>query len=566
MNRFLGSLLAVFALALSACASPADAAGNRLKLVVFKQGATASLATEVTPGAGGAWAAWDITTFPEAFTAVNGGTTSVITTANFVPYQTSNGTTRVKIGAYHEPTALEYAAGHADNMEKVGMACDGGSIAYATERTGSHGEFEFDVLPAGADRLVECRWAAFATTGIPRTGTTYFNSNAGGTLPAHTLIVDDDGSNVAGCGEGGAAPACQTLWYARNQMSAWGASHGWSAAGSGTVGGGTLCLMPGTYRWGNTTELTTYETGNQYLTIKPCPGVTRAQVVINGHTDKSQNFYDFNAGGVGDGSGTNACGADTVSSTPSGMRTRRVHLQNVTTNCLVIWNLATWTGGINWLEDIDAIAPYPLLANPNVLFMVAGGTGASSYFTRVTARGIDDYSGWAQTYQRAALVQDSTATGTYADELFGAYNVYGFTSRNLDGQLGAHPDLWQWPNGESAAYSVMVDITGTDNLNAQLIFGGTAGQTQYEAAFVGWNIDNQTNLRFPPNTSNLFYVGGAWNHVFFLDNTFGNGGKLGPNVTGTTEVHFVDNTCVGDTTLGWANGGGMTFRGGTCTN
>ncbi|WP_332771617.1 hypothetical protein [Phenylobacterium sp.] len=337
-------------------AFPVQAAvGNGLALRVFHSGGYGSVLMpgSTTPGANG------VSNYTASVPGEQGSDPMAlgygrppIASWNVPQFMTVTAPIKIGVVAFKPSSDAEYngGAGVISNISYVDFNCDGGPPAGgATVRSMSMTmnddsdtvEYWVELDPENfSDGLHECQAVVVPTTGIGKglqgtfditTNNTldrslFITTNKSGTYPADTRYVATTGTNFStggGCGQTSATP-CANIGYAKERIQ----------SALGQVGGGLICVAPGTYSMGMPVDNQTRSAPNEYLTVDSCgPGGTKENVILN-RIDS-----------------------------PSGLRARKLRLQNVT------WDMrgAPGGGGINnggggddaliWAHNVTWIGP-----------------------------------------------------------------------------------------------------------------------------------------------------------------------------------------------------------------
>lgn len=501
----------------------------------------------VTPGAAkvGGWAS-----IPQPADA-NGSSRQVIGAWNMVPWQTFDGRAQLAAVAFQAPTKAEYAAGVRNAIAKVSFACAGGpwtDVAAPVAYNG-HQQYVAEVDTAALpDGEFECRFIAYPTTGraLVAQGTTIgYKAPISSILlfanhkrSLHTALRYADargGSDGPGCGAS-AKTACQTLAGARDEL---------SKAMGGDVGGGVVCAMPGSYKWGRDDESPNLP-ARRWMTVRPCDRVARDQVVID------------------------SLGLRTVA---RGLGPQKVHVQGVTTRVRLAGNdgrildVGQDRGGSNnqpvayiWTEDVKTVGN-----RSNADSQVSGDRWLGAYLTRPEITG----TGNAALY--ATLIQDGVFHGLTNDVMNNARTVIGAKIYNLRQDncdkatnprcpfLSNHSDLYQI-NGD-VRNIVLYDIEAhADFLGYQWLLTNNFSAT--DMAFVnvkGGNSPRENrknhlwNLNGPGSGTNIFVLNSAWEGHFhvpdwpFVDSTWVDTkcmGSWGPTAAARSGLIFLgSNSC-----------------------
>lgn len=545
MKRTITGLLTALALCLAGCNSAQAANGSRLKLLL-KGGVNSTL---IVPGAG--WSG--VTPTPGA---INGGTTNAIAAWSNVPYETFTDTYTLRVGAAHEPTADQYAVGNVDDITRVAFACEGGPWTSVSTRTGPHDEFEAVVNAAsiGSDKQIECRAIAYPATGVPfvlqgtpgyATSTSLLlNANAGGTLPYQLRYVGPAGVDGSGCGTTSGAP-CLTITGARDQMKA--------TMLGGDIGGGHICLLAGSYKYGKEGENPTanqFPSATQWVTIEPCAGVSKAAAIINSNTAK-------------------------VSSAYRGAGFKKLHVKGVTVTPISTSGPQMFTSNTNniayfWFDDVTYTGPGVTVGNSTIR-----GSNFTPYGTNLVA------SNSYQCFPYFAMLRDSTCHGISADVISNNRAVFGLTVYDVDAACvvpegggacsNSHPDTFELigSTGVTLQNVYFKDITAVSNMQSQIIFndGPSTGSADIWADFA--LVDLTLNNQSPSfNPSFLWQWGGVMRHgvVQGVDLQAGNIKLNGTSASASvvTDLFFVNTLCGTDPSVNLSSG--VTFFGGTCTN
>jgi hypothetical protein len=193
----------------------------------------------------------------------------VIARWDCVPYQTTAGTLRLGVVAFH-----------IEDIDRVEFAVDGGPWVEVAEPSinSDSGVVEYHT-PITASRFSdgphELRAIAYPVNGVPRVlSGMFFNANSGETLPGEVRYASAAG-NDSNDGLTSGTPKLRIAAAARSIYD----------AQSNTADGGTVYLLAGEYEIDGPTGGELIENTDAWLTITPAPGVTRAEVTITSVSD-----------------------------------------------------------------------------------------------------------------------------------------------------------------------------------------------------------------------------------------------------------------------------------------
>lgn len=338
----------------------------------------------------------------------------------------------------------------------------------------------------------------------------YINTNANGTLPATTEYVNNlTGNDTTGNGTSGNPYATTTK--AINVI---------AAAQSNDVGGGTIYLQCPT----NPTNYallqgsSNFNAATQWVTVARAPGCAAGSVVITStsgnralavaklHLDNisfstviTNTLTQTGAYGnslwlsnfVGAGTSYNAQQiTDPYGSYPGGVFCTDGEIGNMTEGCTA----ATLVRNMN-VHDIanDAFSADKAVFNSSSStqspYQFAGAAGnttiGSPCLTNVSSTtsfgvgfGIQPQTGSAFTLTSVTAIGDVVACGATNTVTVGVNATANATGITFKG--GEHPDVYQQGAGANWLQNVALDgVTGTSNVNAQGVFGDSAGVRTY---------------------------------------------------------------------------------------
>lgn len=406
-------LFALAGLLLAAQAHAADI--NRLQRarpIAFTTGSLSLQPGVLTPTTGGvSSAAWDPTPSPGAQGLVSAyGASEPAGVAWDEP----------EFMLISAPTQIGVIAFHLNDIAQVGITCDGGPISYRASMTANPDtgvtDYNWTVDSTFSDGFHECRAVAIPNTGMPtvlqgsanstagpQSSSLYFTTNFGGTFVPVVRHIATTGTDVNGCGVSSSSP-CATIHQARNEIAF--ANSG--TRNGGNVAGGVICLAPGTYNYGNATESFSYSAANLYLTIDSCgPGGAKSNVFIK-------------------------------RASTGGIRTRKVHLSNLTVSYVGVTNDGSLAGGgtgtntppLLWAQNVDFMGPGKAVQNSKP---ITKDWKAGSYFTEVLETTMHDG-------EPGSMFRNSTVDNIGADALSAGHLIINATVTRIDRRLFATAD------------------------------------------------------------------------------------------------------------------------------
>lgn len=570
--------------------SLAVADGSVLKLRVFSRGAGAPPSSGLLPGASPpaneGQSTWTATSVPGAqgTPGAYGYDYGPVASWNVPQFHTVAVPFNIGVVAFKAPSDAEYTAGVTSNIDYVDFACDGGSaVRVETMALNSNSgtvEFFVEIDPADfTDGLHECRATVVPTTGVGKvlqgnksstsgelSASLYINTNAGGTLTKYTKYVTTSGVNDAGCGDT-VGDACLTISYAKERIRDL----------TTDLGGSTICVGPGTFQYGATTESNARTGINQYLVIDSCaPGGSKAATILIPGTGgllkvskvKIQNVTwsmagSINGGGIGGGATTIGpmIWAHNVAWEGPGRFVRNAnpfvddsfpggkYLTDVS-----ITNMLHATGG-NLLRNAtisnlgsDAVSNTKLIINTDLsdvnrkTFATANATASSNVLTNVSnftdiqvGSYIGNMCGWPASFATYATAIDTGAqTITMADAC-----PSGGTGLTIN--TATHADAWQGDCCTTLDNVIMYGFTANTNFDGQAFFiGSNSSRTRTNYALVDVSLNNR-----PPGGEGLALVqiGTDFINALFLNGAFTGSWDFSDVNFAPVSVSFVNSSC-----------------------
>lgn len=473
---------------------------------------TANASSVLTPGSGFSGA----TSQPAQVGTGAYATEPAIARWNVVPWQTVAGTLKIGVVAYH-----------LNGIDRVEFNADDGSVVTVSSASlnSDSGTTEYwTTLDAAnfSDGVHEIRATVYPTVGVPvvlqgNIGDAYtisnndgicslvLNTNHGATLPTHAVYVSSAGHDDTGDGSSG-NPLATIVAAAVKIQDTYGSCDG------GIIYCNEATHEIGSPQWWQTTPVTT----NRWLTIKPWPGASKANVKIQG------------AAGEQSGLGCKLLALDGVTQL-SAFRFADIRLN--ATKVVAFWANNVAAAGTVRLSDIS---PWGIKAN--VGFNMGFATGC-------TVHTMDDgFNAWM-------ITRDCSTTHTVAGGYRNVGLVVNCTSDDIsaaeyvgDPALAPHPDVYQF--SISMRNTIALNLVGTDVPFIRTVTYG--GGTSQDAALV--------NCSFDASSAYAWEFGGTNINVYVKGCTFTKGFSTYEPLT------FTDFVCEGCTFGGGSPPAGVTVR------
>ena len=393
----------------------------------------------------------------------SGSGRTAIARVNVVPFDTYTAARKVGVVAFH-----------IHGIDRVTAQANGGDIqtvySMALNSTSATIEYYFTLATKATDGVVNVQFVIYPTSGATRILTLQLYSNANATAPTNVKYVATDGNDTTGDGTNGTPYA--TIMKAANALQV--------TNGTGNADGGTIYLKTGSHVLGTYSFGLLTTTVDRWLTIRPAPGLTKANVTITG----------------------------TASS--DGIRTKLVRFYDVK-----VTGQLTSTSGQGYLLWTDNVLVD--LGDRNVRQTWHGGF-TSGYATDSTVTNSQNgFSGME-------LVRGCTVLtiGEIAYQTAGL--VVNCTAEDIDGTGGPvspnefHPDVYQFFGNSGNV--ILYGVSATVGIKAQGFFCGD-NITLENAAIVDCTITNTVS-----GVGRTFSFGGPTTHLYVLDSAF-----VGPNCT-----------------------------------
>ena len=446
-----GSLLRLLAFALAfaifiECERQSPVFGGVEAVITYLVRPTASM---LTPGTGSN----DAHT-PTQIGSSTGADENAIARSDVVDYQTYTTTLNVGVVAFHI-NGINYVEFQADGGSKVR------SSTMALNSTTGVVEYFVTLAAKASDGVCNVRAVVVPIAGVTRAVDIVLYSNANTTSPNNVTYVATDGNDTTGNGTNGTPYA--TIMKAANALQA--------ANGTGNADGGTIYLKTGSHVLGTYSFGLLTTTVNRWMTIRPAPGLTKADVTITG------------------------------SGSSDGLRTRLVCIRD----CAITGQLTSHGGTEDylWLDDCRLTGAG---RTTNSTWLSTGWSG--SYWTNCEASDLRDG------IVGATIARDCDVHDIGSDAYSGSGLVVNCTVSDIDASgTEFHADVVQY--FPSASNAIVYGLVATVGIAAQGLFAANNIPVQ-DVAFVDCEVTIDATMY-------AFQFGGATRHLFVKDCVIGGG-------------------------------------------
>jgi len=382
--------------------------------------------------------------------------TNIILAWDMVPRQPlTSADNQVCVMAFHAPTPTEYSGGARNAVEKVTFIANNGTAVDVMTPTSSNrsGKPEYciglDQSGLGSNATVEIRAIGYPTTGQPVVlqgdddlpfFDKYYSLFVVGNYSPTRYYVDDGGSDSGNNCTNSGSP-CQTIARVKTVL------------GAIDYSNIEVCLGAGTYNLDSGSTQRPAATG--FFTVRPCPGVSKSSVIINGwgisndgvYVDRSR-IQEVTVSGV------------TAADPPD---TSFLWLDNV-----------DWAGGCRGVNTCVAINQF----NSHALF--ATDVNWSDLYNPIDAN--------------AVLFRNVNMDLINSDYGQNVRFIVNGLETNVQYCCGAHPDLNQSSNAQGGNGHIVYGLTAVNSINQAGLFSSNSGILT-DAAFVDVTIDDNSSNR-----------------------------------------------------------------------